>query len=141
VCGQGRSHVAGIGPCSARSGFPQWLARRHVDSRGAARWCRSPPRRARSGTLASVENDGTLAVQQNAVLNVAANRPRENQRLYVAAYPSQFFGAHAVIDPFDVLLNDGAFIQVCRYVMRSGADNFDASGVGLVIRARALEDG
>lgn len=64
---------------------------------------------------------------------------RQHAALDVAALAREIFRRVAVADALDVLVDDRAFVEVARDVMRGGADQLDAAVVRLVVGARALE--
>src|SRR5664279_6511318 len=59
----------------------------------------------------------------------------------VPTLANQIFRTVLVADAFDVLLDDGAFVEIRRHVMRGGADQFYAACVSLMVGLRTLEAG
>jgi O-acetylserine/cysteine efflux transporter len=87
------------------------------------------------------EDDGLVAVEQDPVVGVPADRAGQGEALGVPADGHQLRRAVRVIDPGDLLLDDRPLVQVGRDVVRGGADQLDAPRVRLVIGPRALEAG
>src|SRR5258708_39634461 len=85
------------------------------------------------------EHFGLAAIEDDAILQVVADRARQHAALDIAALASEVVGRIAMADALDVLIDDRAFIEVAGDVMRGGADQLDAALVRLVIRPRALE--
>src|SRR6266850_2697248 len=85
----------------------------------------------------SLEDDGFVAVEEDAVFNVPANRARQCHAFHVAALFDKVFERVAVRDARDALLNDRAVIENFGDVMRRGADELHAALVGLVMRLGA----
>ena len=77
---------------------------------------------------------GLAAVEENPILEMVADRPGEHAPLDVAAFADQVIGRVAVADAFDVLLDDGTFVQISRDVMARGANQFHATIIRLVVR-------
>src|SRR5690606_22371611 len=73
------------------------------------------------------------------MLHMPANCASQHQRFHVAAHTGQLFGAHAVMHALDVLLDDGAFVEIGCDVMCGGADDLHATSVCLVVGASTLE--
>ena len=63
----------------------------------------------------------------------------QHAALDIAALAREVFRRIAVADALDVLVDDRAFVEVARDVMRGGADQFDAALMRLVVGPRALE--
>src|SRR5690606_2855423 len=106
---------------------------------GDARTERRPCRRHEG--CASAEDDGLVAVEQDAVLDVAAHRTCQHLRFDVAADADQVARGHGVVHPGHVLLDDRALVQVRGHVVRGGADDLDPARVRLVVGLGALEAG
>src|SRR5258707_1107158 len=85
------------------------------------------------------EHHGLAAIEDHAVLQVMAYRPRQHAAFDVAALADEVVRCIAMADALDVLIDDRALIEVAGDVMRGGADQLDAALVRLVIRPRALE--
>jgi hypothetical protein len=68
-----------------------------------------------------------------------AHGARQHAALDVAALAREIFRRVAMADALDVLVDDRAFVEVARNIMRGGADQLDAALMGLVIGPRALE--
>lgn len=80
-------------------------------------------------------------VQEDSPISIPANGRRKHLTLDVGALLDQLLGVHAVVDPRNPLLDDGALVQISRDKVRRRADDLDASLVGLVVGLRALERG
>src|SRR3546814_19859808 len=65
---------------------------------------------------------------------------REDLRLDIAPQADIVCGALRMCDPDRVLLYDRPLIEVRRHVMSGGTDQFHASGQGLLVGVRALEE-
>ena len=87
----------------------------------------------------SAEDDGAHAVEQHPVLGMPAHRAGERSTLHVLAQPHHVLHRAAVVHPFDVLLDDRPLVEVGGDVVRGGADELDAAGVGLRVGPGALE--
>jgi drug/metabolite transporter (DMT)-like permease len=87
------------------------------------------------------EDDGLVAVEQDPVAGVPADRPGQGDALGVPADGHQLGRAVRVVDPGHLLLDDRPLVQVGGDVVRGGADQLDPARVRLVIRPRALEAG
>lgn len=85
------------------------------------------------------ENDRASTVDEDAPLQVSTHRTREDYAFHVAPYAHNVFGAHGVADAHDVLLNDGALVQIARGVVGGGAGQFDPAHEGLMVRFRTLK--
>src|SRR5258708_40190837 len=85
------------------------------------------------------EDDGLAAVEDHAVLQMIADRARQHAAFDIAALADEIVGRIAMADALDVLVDDRAFIEVAGDIMRSGADQFDAALMSLMIGPRALE--
>src|SRR5262245_47431825 len=78
----------------------------------------------------SVEDDGLVAVQQDAVFDVPADGTRQDDAFDVAAEAAEVVGVVAVVDAADVLFDDRSRVEVLRHVMGGGADQLDAAVIG-----------
>jgi drug/metabolite transporter (DMT)-like permease len=87
------------------------------------------------------EDDCLVAVEQDPVVGVPADRPGQGDALGVPADGHQLGRAVRVVDPGHLLLDDRPLVQVGGDVVRGGADQLDPARVRLVIRPRALEAG
>ena len=59
----------------------------------------------------SVEHDGAVAVEQDAVLAVPGDRPGEGESFGVPAHGDQVLGGAAVVDAGEFLLDDRTFVE------------------------------
>jgi len=66
-------------------------------------------------------------------VDVVANAFCEGDPFAIAAEACQVGGGVEMVNTFHFLLDDWTGIEVRRYVVASGADEFDAALVGLVI--------
>src|SRR4051812_12629350 len=87
------------------------------------------------------EDDGAVAVEQDAAFAVPADRAGQGERFGVAADGHQLARRVGVVDALDLLLDDRALVEVGRDVVRGRADVLDTPVVGLVVGLRALEPG
>jgi len=81
------------------------------------------------------------AVEQHAVVEMVAQRPRQHPPFDVAAFADEIVGRVAVADALDVLFDDRSLVEHLRHVMGRRADQLDAALEGLVIGLGALEAG
>jgi hypothetical protein len=72
-----------------------------------------------------------VTVEQDPVLAVPFHGACQHLAFGIASDGCQVFHGFAVIHPGDVLLDDGAFIQMRSNVVGGGTDQFDAAFVGL----------
>ena len=63
----------------------------------------------------------------------------EDRFFQIAAFTNEVWNRVAVVDPSNVLVDDRAFVKIGRCVVCSGTDEFDASGVCLVVRLTPSE--
>ncbi|ABA49823.1 hypothetical protein BURPS1710b_0776 [Burkholderia pseudomallei 1710b] len=127
--------------CVIERGLPFFVpARRHAPPAARARLPRAACRPAKGGARAGLaEHHRLRAVQHDPVLDVPLDRARERHAFDVAADGRQLVRRHAVIDALDFLLDDRAFVEVGRHVVRGRADQLHAAVERLVVRLRALE--
>ena len=85
----------------------------------------------------SVEDDGSVFIGQQAMVKVPIDGAGEHDFFEIAAEADEIVHALAVGDPDDVLLDDGAFVELLCDVVGRGADDFDAAVVGGLIGACA----
>ena len=100
-----------------------------------------PLSRRRRAARRLLEDDGAVAVEQDAVLGVPAHGPCERPALDVLTQRHQVLDGPRVVHPLDVLLDDRALVEVARHVVRRRADELDPAVVRLRVRARTLERG
>ena len=67
------------------------------------------------------------------MLAVPFHGPRQHLTFSVAAHRREIFDRLAVVSPCDILLDDGAFVEVGGDVVAGGSDELDAAGKGGVI--------
>ena len=84
-------------------------------------------RLARRSLRISGEDDGLAAVDEDAVLEVRAYCPRQDDRLEIAAACGEAVDVVAVCDVDGVLLDDRALVEVGSRIVRRGADELDAA--------------
>ena len=82
-----------------------------------------------------------MAVEQHAVLAVPLDGAGQHLTLGVAALGGEVFHRLAMVHAGYVLLNDRAFIQVCRHIVCCGANELHAPVMGLVVGLGAFEAG
>jgi len=80
-------------------------------------------------------------MQQAAPVKMQLHRTRQHPPFDIAALAHQIVGLIGMGDPFDVLFDDRAFVEIAGHVMRSRADQLDPALVCLVIGLGALEPG
>jgi hypothetical protein len=73
-------------------------------------------------------------MNENAVLNVITNAARESKTLTVAPEANQVFRIVIVFDARDLLLDNGAGIEIFCGIVAGGADEFYAPFEGALIR-------
>lgn len=79
------------------------------------------------------------AIQENAAFRIPLDCSSKNLALDVRAFIDQPVGVDAMVDARDPLLDDGPLVQVGCDKMRRGANDLDATVVGLVVWLGALE--
>lgn len=72
--------------------------------------------------LLLVEDDGFAVVDEDAVVEVPADRPRKHHLFQVAALLKQILQPVAVGNSYDVLFDDRSLVQIRGDVMTGGAD-------------------
>ena len=75
------------------------------------------------------------------MLEVELHRAGERDALDVPSHRSQILDRLRVIHSFDRLLDDRAFVEIRRHVVRRCADQLHAARMRLVVRLRTLEAG
>jgi hypothetical protein len=73
-------------------------------------------------------------VDENPVVENQLQRVRQNDFFYVLAFRGHVSWRVPVVNFFDVLGDDGAFVEVVVYEMRRCSDDFNAPVVGLPVR-------
>src|ERR1700749_3062984 len=86
-----------------------------------------------------LENDGFIAVEQDAVFDVPADGSGEDYLFDVAALFYEVLDRVAVRDAFDALLDDGAVVEDFGDIVGRGTDDFYAAVEGLLVRLCADE--
>jgi hypothetical protein len=86
-----------------------------------------------------IKNNRPIPKRQHPMLQLQINCPTEHPFLNVLTYAFKVIDAISVADPFYVLGNDGTFVEVSSNVVAGGTDEFDASGVGTLIRSCAFK--
>ena len=92
-------------------------------------------------TFNSFENNSFMPADQDTVFAVPFNCACQDLAFGVSPLCGQVVNRQTVVNTGDVLLDDGALVQVCRYVMGGGTDQFNASVMRLKIRFCTLEAG
>jgi hypothetical protein len=82
-----------------------------------------------------------MAIDQHAMLDMVFDRAGEYHIFDIAPDSRQFLRCQRVIDPFHLLLDDRAFVQIGRHIMGRGADQLDPAVIGLLVRIGPLEAG
>ena len=82
-----------------------------------------------------------MAVDECAVVDVVADAPRKGGALAVAAEAGEIRGGVEMVHPLDLLLDDGAGIQIRGDVVAGGADEFYAALMGLLVGVCTDEGG
>src|SRR5580765_2076304 len=85
------------------------------------------------------KHDHTPAGSNGAVLKMSLHGARQYNSLNISSDSRQLFNGGFVTDAFNVLFNDGTFIQVHRCVVSRRADHFHTAIVGLQVGVGALE--
>src|SRR4051812_42450417 len=85
------------------------------------------------------EHDGSMAVEQHAMLEMPAHRPGQGDALEVAAYRGERRRIMCMADALDFLLDDGALVEVGRHVVRGRSDQLHTMHVGLLVGPAAAE--
>jgi hypothetical protein len=65
-------------------------------------------------------------MDEDAVFDVVANAPSKSEALTVASEANQVLGVVVMFDARDLLLDDGAGVQVFRGIVAGGADELHA---------------
>src|ERR1700740_931758 len=84
---------------------------------------------------------GLAAIEDHAVLEVIADRPRQPPPPDTAALAPEIIRRVAMADAFDVLVDDRSLVEVAGDIMGGGADQLDATLMRLVVGPCALEAG
>src|SRR5690606_21424985 len=85
------------------------------------------------------KDDRAVAVQEDSPVDMGVNGTGKNLTFDIATERDIVFGALRMGDAHRVLLDDRAFVQVCRHVMRRRADQLYAALIGLLVGIGALE--
>ena len=86
-----------------------------------------------------LENHRLVAVDEDAVGEVEADRPGEHHGLQVPPGLGEVANSVAVRHPRRVLVDDRALVELGGRVMRRGPDQLHAPGVGLAVGLPARE--
>src|ERR1700751_5873352 len=89
----------------------------------------------------SVKDDGFVVVHQYPIFQMRTDRLRKNAALQILATSNQIGNSMPVTDPGDILRDNRTGIEFCGDVMSRGPNNFDSSGIRLVIRLRTRKCG
>ncbi len=81
----------------------------------------------------SIEDNGLVLVNEDAVLELPANGGGKDDFFEIATLGDEVLDIVAVAYAGNVLADDGAFVQIGSGKMSGGADDLDASAVGLVV--------
>lgn len=74
-----------------------------------------------------------MSVQKHSSFGIPANRRRQHLRLDRRSLLCQLLGVHAVVDSGDLLLDNGAFVEIGRDNVCRGTDNLDSAVESLVV--------
>lgn len=83
--------------------------------------------------VGSVEKDGFVSLHEDTVLKVVAEAPCKDGVLDILAEAHHIFDCIVVSDTDDVLLDDGADVQIFGDVVAGGTDQLDPALVGLIV--------
>src|SRR5579862_3091728 len=93
------------------------------------------------GNRGLFENNGFVAVEEDAIFDMPAHGSGEDYLFDVAALFYEVLDRVAVGDAFDALLDDGAVVEDFGDVVGGGADDFYAAVESLLVRLCADECG
>src|SRR5438046_6476117 len=99
---------------------------------------RTPPECHPAGPY-SVEDDGLISVEKNAVVNVPAHGSREHDLLQVASLLQQVVDRVSVRDAYHILLDDGTVVQNFGNVVAGCPDQLNSPRECLMVRFGADE--
>src|ERR1700732_959735 len=80
-----------------------------------------------------LEDDGFVFVEENSVFNVPTNGAGEDHFFKVAPFFNKVFKGIAMRNASDALFDDRAVVEDFGDIVRSGADEFYAALIGLVM--------
>ena len=86
-----------------------------------------------------IKHHGFSAIHQHPPFNMAAHSPGQDNLLQIPSLPYQIIDGIPVPHTYDVLFDDGTFIQIVRGIMRRGPDDFHTPVIGLPIGIGADE--
>lgn len=89
----------------------------------------------------SVEHNSLVPIQNNPPLSNILDGGSKNITLDITASMGQLLGAHPVVDPHDILLNNRALIQIASNKVGRSANDLDTAVISLVVGLGALERG
>ena len=98
---------------------------------------RTPP--ADFFSIRLVEYHGFSAIHQDPPFDMAAHSPGQDNLLQIPSLPHEIIDGIPVPHTYDVLLDDGAFIQIVRGIVRRRSDDFHTPVIGLPIGIGADE--
>jgi hypothetical protein len=87
------------------------------------------------------EHDRALPVEEDAILGEESHGSGEYEAFDVASDFGEVFDGLGMGDSVDLLLDDRALVEVGGDEVRGGADEFDATIVGLLVGLGAFEAG
>ena len=85
------------------------------------------------------KDDRAPTVYQDSMFCMPLHGPCQHDTFNVASNCGVFCGAHPVIHPRNVLLDDRPLVEIFRYVMGGGTDQLHPSVVSLAVRLCTLE--
>src|ERR1700757_1409428 len=89
----------------------------------------------------SVKDDGFVVVHQYPIFQVRTDRLRKNAALQILATPNQIGNRMPVTDPSYILRDNRAGIEFSCDIVSRRPNDFDSSGIRLVIRFRSWKRG
>src|SRR4051812_45089984 len=91
------------------------------------------------GAILIGEDDGFCTVQDNAVIEMVADRARQHAAFDIAALAHEIFGRVGVTYTLDILFDDRTFIERRGHVMRGRANELHAALMRLMVGLRTFE--
>lgn len=80
-----------------------------------------------------VEDDGLVIVNQNSIVEVKSYGVGEDGFFEIFALTDQIRDVIAMINSSDILMDDGAFVKISGGVVGGGSNQFNATGMGLMV--------
>lgn len=92
-------------------------------------------------TVSGGENDCLVSVQDGPTLHMIPDGTGQNTAFNIPAFADQIVRIVCVRNPFHVLLDDRAFIEIACHIMGCGPDQFDPSAERLMVGTGPLKPG